>query len=219
MIKSVRNIASSTPRAEVWRYLRLYLNSDRTARRVRQIHNITAGSHEANISKQCIQVGYCIRQAEEYFRASESVGLATKPLLLYYGCVALSRALILIKKDGTYSLDGMRKAKKHRHHGLILDEGAAEQSSKEPTAYEFFSHIRCSCFVKEDGTPWGHFPVFYEALDPSVFSVHVKIRESDRSSYLERDIPQVCADALNLSQVKDTPLQSPKVPRLQLASE
>src|SRR6476620_6384134 len=122
MISSVRNIASNNPGAEVWKYLRLFLNPERTAKRIREIHKIEHGKHVKNIEKQAIQIAHCIRQAEEYFTASSDVGLATRPLLLYYGAVALSRALILLKKDGTYSLDGMRKAKKHRHHGLVLNE-------------------------------------------------------------------------------------------------
>jgi hypothetical protein len=202
MISSVRNIASNNPDAEVWKYLRLFLNPERTAKQIREIHKIEADKYVRNIEKQAIQIGHCIRQAEEYFRASADVGLATKPLLLYYGAVALSRALILLKKDGTYSLDGMRKAKRHRHHGLVLNEGHAEEAGKAKTAEDFFSALRCSFFLKEGGLPWGHFPLFYESLDASVFVQHVTVREFDRETLMERDMPCVCADALNVDQLK-----------------
>jgi hypothetical protein len=101
----------------------------------------------------------------------------------------------------------MRKAKKHRHHGLVLNEGYAEQAGSAKTAADFFSALRCSFFLKEDGLPWGHFPLFYESLDPSVFIRHVVIRESDRETGIERDLPHVCADALNVDQLKNTDLE------------
>jgi hypothetical protein len=203
MIQGVRNIASTDPGAEVWKYLRLYLNKDRTGKLIRQIHNVPADAHEANVLKQCTQVGYCIRQAEEYFRASEIVGLATKPLLLYYGCVALSRALVLIKHDGTYSLDVMRKTNKHRHHGLTLSEGAAELAAKTNNAADFFASIRCSCYLNKAGSPWGHWPIFYAALDPSVFIERMRITESDRQAFLDREAPHPSADVLRVEQLKN----------------
>jgi hypothetical protein len=103
MISSVRNIASNNPGEEVWKYLRLFLNPERTAKRIREIHKIESGKHAKNIEKQVIQIAHCIRQAEEYFRASSDVGLATRPLLLYYGAVTLSRALILLKRTELFS--------------------------------------------------------------------------------------------------------------------
>lgn len=191
MISRIRNIASNNPLLEVWKCLRLFLNSERTIKRIREIHNVESGKHDGNIKKQAIQIGYCIRQAEEYFEASSSVGLATRPLLIYYGVVALSRALILLRNDGTYSFDAMRTAKKHRHHGLVLSEGKAELAGKAKTAEDFFSAICSSCFVKEDGTPWGHFPLFYQSLVPSVFAQQVVMREIGRETSLESYDPRI----------------------------
>ena len=96
MIASVSNIASEDPSREIWKNLRFFLNSNRTAKRIRELLKVPEGQHQANINKQADQIGYCIRQAEEYFNASSRVSLATRPLLLYYGCVSLSQALILL---------------------------------------------------------------------------------------------------------------------------
>src|SRR5437667_11322657 len=101
MMTGVRNVTSENPVLEIWKSLRLFLNSDRTVRELRRIHSIEAGQHETNLKKQATQIGYCIRQAEQYFTAAAQVGLATKPVLLYYGCVGLSQALVLLQRDGT----------------------------------------------------------------------------------------------------------------------
>jgi hypothetical protein len=202
MISSVRNVASNEPAVEVWKYLRLFLNPDRAIKRIREIHAVPVGAQDSNLKKQAIQIGYCLRQAEQYFRASAAVGLATKPLLLYYGCVALSRALVLTNKDGAYSLDVMRKMNRHRHHGLVLDQGRAEKVGKTTTANDFFAGLRCQCFFKEDGTAWGHFPLFYESLHPSVFVMHTEIREANRTLSTEHDFPMTCADSLPLAELK-----------------
>jgi hypothetical protein len=41
------------------------------------------------------EISACVRQSDEYFSASRSVSLETKPLLLYYGVLCLSKAVIL----------------------------------------------------------------------------------------------------------------------------
>jgi YaaC-like protein len=74
--------------------------------KISEMHKVPKGEHEANLKKQGKQIGYCLRQGEEYFQASEGVDLATRPLLLYYGCVSLSQ----VKKDGTFSLDANRRS-------------------------------------------------------------------------------------------------------------
>jgi hypothetical protein len=89
-----------------------------------------------------------------------------------------------------------------------LNEGYAEKASKARTAEDFFSAVRCALFLKADGMPWGHFPLFYESLDPSVFVAHVAIRESDRETGMERDLPQICADALTVDQLKHIELDA-----------
>jgi hypothetical protein len=65
-----------------------------------------------------MQIRYCLMQAEEYRTAANSVGLATKPNLLYYSTMSLALAELLLKHDGRYSLDRARE--KHSHHGLRL---------------------------------------------------------------------------------------------------
>jgi YaaC-like protein len=201
MITDVKDIVSHDPSREVWKYLRLFSDIDRTVKKLRQIHKVPEGRHEANLRKQARQIGYCLRQAEEYFQASERVELATRPLLLYYGCVSLSQALVLIKRDGTFSLDASRKAGKHNHHGLDLETGRAEGAAKARTLEDFFSTIRCKCHTNTRGEPAGHFPIVYSCLEPSAFIVHAELHDWGRSSYMERDFPCNCADLQPLEKV------------------
>ncbi|MBZ5704933.1 MAG: YaaC family protein [Acidobacteriia bacterium] len=196
---------SHDPSREVWKYLRLFLSVERTIERLRSIHNVPKGKHEANLKKQARQIGYCVRQAEQYFLASEQVDLATRPLLLYYGSVALSAALVLMKRDGTFSLDAARRSGKHNHHGLDLDKGLAETAVRAKTVQDFFSAIQCRCYKSSGGTPAGHFPLVYECLQPSACIVHAEIHDHGRPTYVERDFPFPCADLQPLQKIADQP--------------
>lgn len=208
MIQTVINTSSGNPSLEIWKHLRLFLNLSRTTKAIRSIHGIEAGSQEQNIKKQAAQIAYSIRQAEQYFVAAESVGLATKPLLLYYGCVSLSQALVLMRRDGTHSLDALRKIEKHRHHGLVLDHGKAEQSKSAVHVEEFFNLLECSFFKKPDGTLWGHFPVFYSALQPSAFIMPYTWSDFGAPSSLSQELPVSSADILPLDQLSGRPLNA-----------
>jgi len=194
MISVARNVVSHDPQREVWRYLRLFLNVHGTARRLREIHEVPEGKHEANLRKQAKQIGYCLRQAEEYFQASERVELATRPLLLYYGCVSLAQALVLMKKDGTFSLDASRRSRKHNHHGLELERGTAEAAAKAVTLQDFFSTLKCTCHTNSRGELAGHFALVYSCLEPSAFIIHSEFHDWGRTSYVKRDDPCNCAD-------------------------
>ena len=90
-----RPIVSEEPRPEIWRLLRLSLDEETVAKRIRDVHRLGMGEHQHNVSKQARQVGQAIRQAEDYFGAARGVGIATKPVLLYYGATALARATVL----------------------------------------------------------------------------------------------------------------------------
>src|SRR5262245_53180305 len=114
-MKTVTRIISDNPVQQLWKMLRLYLDVAWVADEIRRLHRIEQGKHEKYILKQATQIGYCIRQAEEYWRASAQVSLATRPLLLYYGAVSLSQALYLLKLDGEASFDRRRETNKHHH--------------------------------------------------------------------------------------------------------
>jgi hypothetical protein len=69
-------------------------------------------------TKQALQIRHCLLQAWEYSEAARRASLATKPVLLYYSCLSLAYAEILMKQDGDSSLDRARQT--DNHHGLSL---------------------------------------------------------------------------------------------------
>jgi hypothetical protein len=81
------------------------------------IHKIGSKWRE-NVRKQAQQIRYCLIQAREYSSAAETVSLATKPNLLYYGTMSLALTESLFKQSGDSSLDKARG--EHRHHGLLM---------------------------------------------------------------------------------------------------
>ena len=175
-MNTIKDIISDNPIKETWKYLRFFLDVQATSEQICRMHNI---SRDNNVKKQAIQLGYCIRQAEEYFQASAQVGLPTRPTLLYYGAVSLSQALILLKKDGTHSFDALRKERRHRHHGLEL---VGEPNIKNPET--FFSSLQCDIHTAKDGSPWGNFSLFYKSLTPGATSIERYIYRKKKQKIL-----------------------------------
>ena len=78
--------------------------------KLEKIEKITSDS----IEEQSDKVVYSIKQASEYFRLSKSANLHVKPLILYYGMISLSKALmestfIFEKPDPQHGLGGKPK--------------------------------------------------------------------------------------------------------------
>jgi YaaC-like Protein len=199
-ISHVNRITAEQPTEQIWKLLRLFLDSDATA--VRYANFVDIGDEEyekkkENIFKQVKQIGYCIRQAEEYFRAGSQVSLATRPLLLYYGAVSLSQALVLLKNDGEKSFDFKKsekdiqvdpevpnrtKLKPHEHHGLELKKDFVSVINRRSlTPKDFFDSISCEVYINKEDKPWGQFPNFHNSLEFPAYEVNATIHERWRS--------------------------------------
>lgn len=215
MIQGFKDITAENPIKEVWKLLRFFRDVKFASDQHRRILNIseeTYQRHKKYIEKQARQVGYCIRQAEEYFQASSQVGLATRPNLLYYGAVSLSQALILLRQNGEYSLDARRNHEKHNHHGLEL-KGLVKNFKADDGTEAFFNSLQCNCFTKneqENKTPWGHFPLFYQSLLPGAIAIPKKIIDVDKGILQTFDI-KPCADKLSLETLIEQNLNSLKI--------
>lgn len=194
------DITAENPTAQIWKSLRLFLDVPWVCDEIRRAQSIPQGKCDSDVEKQAREIGYCIRQAQEYFRASSEVGLPTRPNLLYYGAVSLSRALILLRQDATHCLDVLRKSNKHIHHGLKLARAAAAKANPDDGPEAFFSSLQCTCHLKGN-IPWGHFALFYQSLVPCAFGVPTEIRDHGKSTFLTRTTPQDCADLLPLDSV------------------
>jgi hypothetical protein len=206
MINKVKNYRCENSIDEVWKQLRHFCYGPYVLNSLKQLY---PKAPQEQLKKQVQQIGFCIRQAEEYFKAAKVVDLATKPLLLYYGAVSLSNALILVKKDGTHSIDFLRKKKKHKHHGLdIIDN--IESITKKDSLSEILKSIKCQCHFKDESVgddvlsiPWGNFPLFYESLVETVFSHKSTTGDNKQTSKLIGNITQICTDKIPLSSYKN----------------
>lgn len=180
LINRYREIPTTDPVNMTWKLLRYFLDKDVTVERIVERHKLSGEAlrkQKTNIAKQAIQIGYCLRQAEEYFHASQQVTLATRPNLLYYGAVSLSQALVLTVKDGHFSLDKRRatKPRQHSHHGLELCKGPLSDKNFPTTKNPALYFDRLQCKLREDNGFVGHFPVYYDSLVPPVFGIRTTI--------------------------------------------
>lgn len=194
MINNFKEFVSEKPTKQIWKELRYFLDINMVSKKIRKIHNIKDEKHQSNIKKQAQQINYSIRQAEEYFHASSQVDLATRPLLLYYGAVSLSQALMLLKLDGKFSIDYLRENQKHRHHGLELKIPQINLDSSNA----FLKSIYCKVHIN-NGDPWGHFPLFYRSLVSSSYFIDLKIKRNN-VNYIASS-PFKSAELINLSEI------------------
>jgi hypothetical protein len=218
MFADFKEVTSQEPTEQVWKFLRFFLSQEHAEGRIRSIQGIPKGKYDADIRKQAKQVGYCIRQAEEYFRSSSQVSLATRPTLLYYGAASLSKALVLMKRDGEHSFDALRNKNRHNHHGLNVFRGTISDLGKCNGPEAFYNSLRCDINMNKQesstaGTskndaesqtdtktkgsiPWGHFPLFYGSLEPCAVEIPVEHSIQGKASRLVSHHVVDCADLL-----------------------
>lgn len=105
---------TETPIAAMWQQVR-YLRSPTNVARLLS-GEISSGRRDPFVlgpvlNQRAEEISACIRQADDYFRAADTIGLTTKPLLLFYGVEALAKALILASSDPA-------RQPNLRYHGL-----------------------------------------------------------------------------------------------------
>src|SRR5580692_7395436 len=93
-ITAARRVHASDPSAWAWAALRKFQNVEFVSRRIVQLHRLDPEWAKQS-KKQARQLRYCLIQAREYFTGVQTVFLATKPNLLYYGIMSLALAEIL----------------------------------------------------------------------------------------------------------------------------
>lgn len=97
---------------EKWRYLSLFSQEKFAREKISDLHPNLATKKLNEIS---LRISACIHHAKEYYEASKSVSMLTKPLLLYYGMYSLAKALIY-SRDPQINFDSLK------HHGLMSPE-------------------------------------------------------------------------------------------------
>lgn len=181
MIQLIKTISTENPINEMWNYLFLFCDESFYIGKIQQsISSLDFEKNRLNIEKQAKQIKLSLKQAKEYFDAANEVSIITKPLLVYYGYVALSKALILIKNDGEYSYDYMRMKEKHNHHGLNLKKDFSTCNSKYLS--DFLGTIESTVNFNKD-TPWGNFPIFYNSISSDSILITGKYEIENSSIY------------------------------------
>jgi hypothetical protein len=95
--------------AEVWSRLFLYESRDQATRLWEQRHDREASAGKAR------DINSTLAQGREYFEAAERAGELVRPLLQYYGVLAMSRGVVLFaEREG-------REATLSQAHGLQID--------------------------------------------------------------------------------------------------
>jgi hypothetical protein len=108
------HIWTETPLAEMWHHLRYFKSPS-------NVYNLLSGNIESNreenwkeseeLKKRSYEISACIKQADEYYQSAETVGLATQPLLQFYGAEAIAKAVILSTESDIWLSD-------LKYHGL-----------------------------------------------------------------------------------------------------
>lgn len=122
VILKSHKIANERAQSFAWTGLRQFHNASTTAAQHARLHRMSPSNQ--NVKKQANQIRDSLIQAKEYYDASNVVTLATKPVLMYYCALSLAIAEILMKNDGTVSLDSSRA--EHNHHGLNFKINASK---------------------------------------------------------------------------------------------
>jgi len=78
--------------------------------------------------KQAKEIAFCIKQGIEFFKNAENADISISPLLLYYGMLSFSKALIIANSQNELYLDNIK------YHGLTTrprNEKQEKQKSKK----------------------------------------------------------------------------------------
>jgi hypothetical protein len=121
------HIWTDTPLGEIWNQLR-YLSAPANVAGVLD-GKITSGRSVAwndddDLRAKSYEIACCVKQADEYFMASRQTGLATRPLLQFYGVQSLAKAAVLAN-------DKNLRLRDIRYHGLSTRPKAAQQADRE----------------------------------------------------------------------------------------
>jgi hypothetical protein len=118
---------TETPMVEMWRHLR-YLRSPLNVLKLLcgkiKSNREEKWSESEELRKRSYEIAACIRQADEYYQSAETVGLATHPLLQFYGALALAKAVILSNDPNLWLSD-------LKYHGLSSRASSADKNHRE----------------------------------------------------------------------------------------
>lgn len=105
---------TETPLRDIWEHLK-FLSIENNCKRllsgeIKSNRNLLYEDGDI-LKKKSKEISMCLKQAHEYFTASESISINTSPLLMFYGMLSLSKAIIVANSKDIF-LDDIK------YHGL-----------------------------------------------------------------------------------------------------
>jgi len=182
---------------EAWRRLLEFANLDLAMDEIKKLHGISSDGG-SNYRKQALQMRMSLLQAREYFDAARTCSPYTSPNHLYYGLVSLASTIMLLRGDGRFSFDYLRRSEKNRSHGLRIS-----------TAVDRTTAVRGLTLLSETRVailPSGHFANWYSLLPDAEPVVAKTTRRSGNSVRTNREpcAVEALADISELRRVRRT---------------
>jgi hypothetical protein len=162
------HIWTETPVTEIWQQLRYF----RPAMNVRNLLTGRTTSRRSvrwsdgeDATRRAHEIASCIEQADEYFSASRAVGLATKPLMQFYGAQSLAKTVILAGSPDV-SLSQLS------YHGLSTRASTAGTECDQRALREYSSDPRRWVIEREFAvTNEGVFPHLAKIVSKTIIPV------------------------------------------------
>jgi len=112
-----KTLLSADSEKEVWFHLSEHKSEYQVrANLQRYYREVEVSADASEVEEAARYFVHCLKQAQEYFEASKSVSILTRPLLLFYGMVCLAKMLIILKVPSYPRIIATQKAE--QQHGL-----------------------------------------------------------------------------------------------------
>lgn len=105
----------SDPEAELWNLLGLFISKAFCAGKLKEFRTSQGWALDPSImDKKTAHVAICLQQGRQYMSAAKQVGLETRPIISYFGMVALAQAVILLRSEAK-GLESLARAHGFKH--------------------------------------------------------------------------------------------------------
>lgn len=144
-------LGGANPRAALWSYWRRFESQ-------RNVEKFLSEAGRASAVQNAAAISYCVKQASDLYRSASDISLLARPILLFYGMVALLKVIALGHPDHPASSSDIDKVER-TGHGLKL----AEWLPGSPWAVDLEKIT-----VNRDGR--GFFPFIEQRLSSGAFN-------------------------------------------------
>jgi hypothetical protein len=112
-------VSGDDPSSALWSYWRRFESP-------RNVEDLLARRGHTTIVGNASSISFCVKQASDLYRSASNASLLTRPILLFYGMVALLKALALQESNPSTTSDELDSIERSGH-GLKLVEWTASK--------------------------------------------------------------------------------------------